>query len=128
MSKWIRFEEVKDTGKTKVWCLWSKNDGTLLGEVKWYGAWRQYTFHTHSDWNTVWNAECLADLTRFVENKNQQHRLDRKQKKLDEQTKLVHLDDRGEDGPACGAGVGYVARWNEPGTVTCEKCLEAIAW
>jgi len=36
----------------------------LLGEIKWFGRWKQYSFFPESD--TVWNRECLDDINRFI--------------------------------------------------------------
>lgn len=124
MSKWIEFVKTDKhpNKKTEVWMCWSKNDGSFLGEVKWHGAWRQYTFHTHCRWNTVWNTECLQDLSNFVANMTRLHRDAKHKEALAKQQKLLHIWDAGEDGPLCGAGVGYTVRKNEPGA-TCVECL-----
>lgn len=52
---------VKDSGKTKVFELYSKEGNALLGEIRWYGAWRQYAFMPRG--NTVFEKQCLRDIT-----------------------------------------------------------------
>ena len=52
ISKWLQFENEResDTGKTKLWDVYSTNKvdeedlGVFLGEVRWHGAWRKYAF------------------------------------------------------------------------------------
>ena len=69
MSKktWLRFEEESDTGKTKVWSVWNADNGSLLGHVRWRGAWRQYVYDTsEANYGVVWNPDCMDELTRFI--------------------------------------------------------------
>lgn len=35
-----------------------------LGEISWYGSWRQYVFVPDS--NTIWSAGCLDEVQRYV--------------------------------------------------------------
>lgn len=65
-NDYIRFEKVGDTGKTKIWNVVSKKHGNVLGTIKWYGAWRQYTFQPED--STVFNPECLDTISRFIRN------------------------------------------------------------
>lgn len=64
MTEYLDFQETLDTGKTKVWDVVSRTRGDVLGHVKWYGPWRQYTFRPSPE--TVWNVDCLATVTRFI--------------------------------------------------------------
>ncbi len=69
---------VKDTGKTKVFELHSKDGNYLLGVIKWYGGWRQYAFMPNAD--TVFERKCLGDIINFItelmdKRKSVQHRL-----------------------------------------------------
>lgn len=63
-STYLEFEQVADTGKTKVWNVYSKNRGDFLAEIKWYGSWRQYAFFPRP--GTIWNAGCLSDVNDFI--------------------------------------------------------------
>lgn len=64
-TQYLYFVEVADSGKTKTWDVLSVSGGYRLGQVKWFGRWRQYTFHP--DTETVWNTTCLKDVTAFIE-------------------------------------------------------------
>jgi len=50
--------------KTKIIWVRSVNHGDILGEIRWYGAWRQYCFYPKAD--TIWNIECLQDIRVFI--------------------------------------------------------------
>ncbi len=62
--KWIAAREVADTGKTKVYAIVTKDGGTQLGCVKWFGRWHQYAFFP--DPETVFEQTCLNDLRAFL--------------------------------------------------------------
>ncbi len=79
MTEYIRFVLVRETDKTKVYDVVSIKHNVSLGEIRWYGAWRQYAFFPLSD--TVWNYECLEKILDFLRvvtlhhrSKNQQHK------------------------------------------------------
>lgn len=79
MSKktWLVFEEVSDTGKTKVWSVWNSQDGSYLGEVRWRGAWRQYVYTNYVQnraLGTVWNVDCMDELTAFIRARMEERR------------------------------------------------------
>lgn len=63
-SKWIRFEETKDTEKTKCWNIVTKEEGYLLGEIKWFSAWRKYSFFPLG--SGVFEVNCLIDIVNFI--------------------------------------------------------------
>ena len=57
--------------KTKIIHLISSGDvETLLGVIKWFGAWRQYCFFPKE--NTLYNNECLKDIKEFLEKLNKE--------------------------------------------------------
>lgn len=61
MSEYLSFEEDDHyEGKTKRIVVVSKHHLNILGEIKWYGPWRQYTFFPEEA--TVWNTQCLEDI------------------------------------------------------------------
>ena len=65
-SKWIIFSLYEDTGKTKKYYVFTKDFVSLkLGEIKWFGRWRQYSFFPEP--NTVFEKQCLKDITNFIE-------------------------------------------------------------
>lgn len=49
-----------DKKKTKTIDVLSRRHGDLLGRIKWYSSWRQYTFVPEP--GTVYSAGCLADV------------------------------------------------------------------
>lgn len=62
--KWIQFSAVVHTGKTTVYNCFNKEFGTLLGQVKWYGAFRKYSFFPEA--NIVFEETCLKDIASFL--------------------------------------------------------------
>jgi hypothetical protein len=64
MTRYIYFEEIGNTSKTTIWNVISQSSGITLGQVKWYGAWRQYCFFPES--NTIWNTSCLESIQSFI--------------------------------------------------------------
>lgn len=63
-SKYLEFFRAGHTGKTDVFDILSKHQGSILGHIKWYSAWRQYCFSPAS--NCVFNTGCLQDITAFI--------------------------------------------------------------
>jgi len=65
-SKWLLFEEIQLRGMTtRTWIVSNKRNNTLLGEVRWYGQWRQYAF-IPDEFGTVLAGSCLSDLAEFI--------------------------------------------------------------
>jgi len=48
--------------KTKIVKVINKSSGNELGEISWYGSWRQYCFFPTVEFDTVWNNTCLKDI------------------------------------------------------------------
>ena len=63
-NPYLIFRQVPTPGKTQVWHVLSKRSGDLLGTIKWYGAWRQYTFFPSPD--TIFNVECMASIMNVI--------------------------------------------------------------
>jgi len=65
---YLQFQRINalGQGKTLQWQVWGRNNDSLLGIIKWYGRWRQYTFFPHP--MTVFNRECLRDIANFIDN------------------------------------------------------------
>lgn len=60
-SEYLNFEEDDHyEGKTKRIVITSKKHLEILGEIKWYGPWRQYAFYPLE--NTIWNKQCMKDI------------------------------------------------------------------
>lgn len=63
--KYIYFVKIEDKPKTSVWECRNKNNDGLLGEILWYGPWRQYCFFPEAE--TAFNHSCLGDIIFFIE-------------------------------------------------------------
>ena len=65
-SKWIIFSLYENTGKTLKYEVLTKDTPVIkLGEVRWFGRWRQYSFFPEP--NTVFEKQCLKDIVGFIE-------------------------------------------------------------
>jgi hypothetical protein len=49
--------------KTKIWSV-VNDEGEELGEVRWYGPWRQYCYFQKPD--IIMSAGCLEEITNFL--------------------------------------------------------------
>lgn len=67
---WITFIRQPDKPKTQHWKL-SSADGTILGEIKWYPSWRQYTYFPFIQ--AVYEEVCLREIADFVERLTKEH-------------------------------------------------------
>lgn len=62
--KYIYFLKIYDMPKTSVWHCRARSNDCLLGTVKWYCPWRQYSFFPKAD--TVFNVSCNEDINDFI--------------------------------------------------------------
>lgn len=60
----IKFDEIKDTGKTKVFSVKSL-DEFKLGVISWYPSWRRYTFQPSVQ--TIFDSKCLIEISEFID-------------------------------------------------------------
>ncbi|MHA1285815.1 MAG: hypothetical protein ACTSPB_00300 [Candidatus Thorarchaeota archaeon] len=72
-TEYLRFwkEGLSDSGKTEIWWVLDRGD-ECLGKVRWFGRWRQYTFFP--EMNTLYNNQCLSEVSEFLVNLNREHR------------------------------------------------------
>lgn len=71
IGKYLTVEELgSPKAKTKVWIV-NGSDDSPLGQIRWYGAWRQYTFWPLG--GTILNATCLADIEKFTRGQTEAH-------------------------------------------------------
>lgn len=74
-SKWIKFIDYTEPKKnksgkivgypkTKTFLIRNKDNDFVLGIIKWYGPFRQYSFFPEP--NTVFEKTCLGDITKFI--------------------------------------------------------------
>lgn len=61
----LKFVEIKDTGKTKVWEIQNSFLGAKIGLIKWFGAWRKYCFFPNEE--TVFDTKCLNRISEFMD-------------------------------------------------------------
>ena len=78
LAKWIKFSEMPQTGKTKRFAIYPKDQALAIGHVLWYGAWRKFCFFPNE--RTVYEEQCLRDIAEFCE----QQTADYKQSKIKE--------------------------------------------
>lgn len=60
----LTFEELKDTGKTKVWGVESTHSEDVLGKIRWYWAWRRYVFFPEP--YTFFDVDCMNTISKFI--------------------------------------------------------------
>lgn len=65
MADFIKFTEIHDTGKTKVFSVTPKTGDDELGKICWYPAWRRYVLFPASQ--TLFDSKCLNDITTFID-------------------------------------------------------------
>lgn len=58
------FDTTPPERKTKVVTVTSIKNDYFLGEIKWYGAWRQYAFFPAE--KTIWNRDCLEQINERI--------------------------------------------------------------
>jgi hypothetical protein len=73
--KYLSFIEQEPKAKTKVFGVFSKIKGDLLGSIKWYSPWRKYCYFTVPSSGFVFDAGCLADIQDFINKLMQQRRV-----------------------------------------------------
>lgn len=68
-SKYVRFVSLgtRPGRKTECWSVQSKETGDLLGDVRWWSAWRRYSFWPAD--HTVFEQTCLRDIANFIEDR-----------------------------------------------------------
>lgn len=60
-DSYLRFNEYDSaSGKTKIVNVYSARSGDKLGEIRWFGRWRQYAFFPGE--GTIWNPECMKEI------------------------------------------------------------------
>ena len=79
MSKWIKFNVIRDTGLTKVWEVNTIKDTIPLGHIRWYSPWRKYCFFPLG--GTVYAASCLGDIADFIKKQMDMRKLSPKEKR-----------------------------------------------
>jgi hypothetical protein len=79
-TEYLRFITHEPPGrKTPIVAVHNKRSSVKLGEIKWYGAWRQYCFFPSEA--TIFNTGCLTDIRVVI-----QQLMDVRHFAVDEQT------------------------------------------
>ena len=60
---YIEFYEQKTNTKTKVISVIAKSSGHEIGQIKWFGRWRQYCFFPE---DSIWSDGCLVDVINYI--------------------------------------------------------------
>lgn len=65
-SKWLTFQQVPTPTerKTKLFRIYNTESGILLGEIKWFGTFRAYSFFPAAD--CIFETTCLGDISDFI--------------------------------------------------------------
>lgn len=72
MPKFIRFEFDTGTHEGKpLFSIVNKRSNEAIGQVFWYGLWRQWTVRFRED--SVWSQDCLADVREFIQRLNSEN-------------------------------------------------------
>lgn len=64
MFEYVEFVEIEPKPKTKVFSCRNRNSSEELGQVKWYGPWRQYCYFPVI--MAVYSKGCLRDIAAFI--------------------------------------------------------------
>lgn len=73
VGKWLEVTAYMPAGRrTVVWEVKSRPRGVRLGEIRWFGRWRQYAFFPAAD--TAFNIGCLADIAGFIKDRMAERR------------------------------------------------------
>lgn len=62
--QYIHFIKTGQLAKTSVYTCRNNASGEGLGQIRWYGPWRQYCFFPTVQ--VVFSAGCLADIQHFL--------------------------------------------------------------
>lgn len=81
-SKWVTFKNLGKINNRKTLYVRVYNSTTdhIIGRIVWFRNWRQYIFEPNFD--TVFNSECLTDISSEVKRMNSEHREQLKVEKL----------------------------------------------
>lgn len=71
-TKWLRFYVVERKPKTVVIDVVNRSH-QKLGQIRWYGAWRQYTYQPFPNPNITLNNTCLSDIVDVLTDLNNNH-------------------------------------------------------
>jgi hypothetical protein len=59
-TQYLSFQLVPTKGTTKRVAVVNRHHQETIGEIKWFGSWRQYCFFPYAE--TIWNTTCMEDV------------------------------------------------------------------
>ena len=71
-GKYIIFMLAEEKPKTSIWDVMTKDTAIILGQVKWYGAWRKYAFFPGAE--MIFEEQCLGDIIIFMKTRTAVHK------------------------------------------------------
>lgn len=72
-KSYINFKLIEKKPKTYVYAIISNSNNSILGYIKWFNSWRQYTFFPNN--KTIYSDGCLNEIINFMNKVNYYHRL-----------------------------------------------------
>jgi hypothetical protein len=63
-TKYLAFVVAPSKGKTKVVAIVNRHYDEVIGEIRWFGRWRQYCFFPYD--GTVWNTDCMESVQEVI--------------------------------------------------------------
>jgi endonuclease IV len=78
MTVYIDFCEIHAGTKkvTREWHVLARTTRTILGEVRWYTAWRRYVFYPAITHQCLFNAGCLEEVSAFLDRQTTEQQKD----------------------------------------------------
>lgn len=75
---WITFKlnDRRMKAKTDTWEVWSLDEASHLGQIRWYSPWRKYCFFPAGE--CVFEQDCLRHIAEFIESETTKHRKGRR--------------------------------------------------
>lgn len=81
-SKWIKFipQQPVEGRKTLTYDVRTKDTDFKLGEIKWYGPFRAYSFFPEA--GCVFEVVCLGDIISFIKDLMEQRKIEKAAKEI----------------------------------------------
>lgn len=71
--QYLTFDKTeKQPVKTSKWNCRNRKSQTILGEIKWHSAWRQYCYFPTVQ--AVYSDDCLKDISDFIKQLKEYHK------------------------------------------------------
>ena len=63
-TEYLRFIDKESRQITKIIGIVNIHHDEEIGEIRWFGKWRQYCFYPSE--NTIWNTTCMEDVQTVI--------------------------------------------------------------